>query len=76
MSVDRSPATHKGQNTADGAGVTVASRFDHTYCSQCGTDLGPGDEGVSSCCEHGCCPVEARGDTCECGRTPAEKGKR
>ncbi len=28
------------------------SRFPHTYCSQCGLDLGPGDAGVSSCADH------------------------
>lgn len=27
-------------------------RFAHTYCSQCGADLGPGDAGVSSCSDH------------------------
>lgn len=26
--------------------------FLHTYCSQCGHDLGPGDEGVSQCRDH------------------------
>ena len=26
--------------------------FLHTYCSQCGADLGPGDEGVSRCAGH------------------------
>ena len=28
------------------------SRFANTYCSQCGKDLGPGDEGVSHCSDH------------------------
>lgn len=27
-------------------------RFQHTYCSQCGRDCGPGDEGFSSCGNH------------------------
>lgn len=27
-------------------------RFPKTFCSQCGSDLGPGDSGVSSCREH------------------------
>lgn len=27
-------------------------RFDATYCSQCGCDLGPGDAGVSRCADH------------------------
>lgn len=44
------------------------SRFPTTYCSECGTDLGPGDAGVSSCCDHGACRVVARGDVCECDR--------
>jgi hypothetical protein len=28
------------------------SRFPQTQCSQCGCDLGPGDEGVSHCSGH------------------------
>lgn len=51
------------------------AKFEHTSCSQCGTDLGPGDHGVSSCCDHGRCQVEARGDECECDRTRADKCK-
>ena len=27
-------------------------RFAHTYCSQCGCELGPGDAGVSHCSDH------------------------
>jgi hypothetical protein len=27
-------------------------RFDMTYCSQCGSEQGPGDEGVSRCSDH------------------------
>ena len=27
-------------------------RFAATHCSQCGTDLGPGNSGVSSCSDH------------------------
>ena len=46
-------------------------RFDATYCSQCGANLGPGDHGVSSCCDHGKCRVIARGDACECDRKQA-----
>lgn len=29
-----------------------APRFEHTYCSQCGRDTGPGDAGHSSCPTH------------------------
>lgn len=28
------------------------TRFIHTYCSQCDKDLGPGEDGVSSCAGH------------------------
>lgn len=27
-------------------------RFSHTYCSQCGDEFGPGDEGYSHCADH------------------------
>ena len=27
-------------------------RFEHTYCSQCGRDLGPGNAGLSHCQDH------------------------
>ena len=27
-------------------------RFQETYCSQCGAELGPGDSGVSRCLDH------------------------
>ena len=30
----------------------VAPRFAMTYCSQCGNEQGPGDEGFSSCDDH------------------------
>ena len=37
------------------------SRFEQTYCSQCGKELGPGDAGVSHCSDHAtrldCLPV-------------------
>lgn len=36
------------------------SRFEHTYCSQCGGEFGPGDEGFSHCSDHArtdCIPV-------------------
>jgi hypothetical protein len=49
----------------------MSARFPQTSCSQCGTDLGPGDHGVSSCCGHGACRAKARGDTCECDRSDA-----
>jgi hypothetical protein len=49
----------------------MSARFEHTSCSQCGTDLGPGDAGVSSCCDHGACRVKARGAACECDRPDA-----
>lgn len=29
-----------------------APRFPMTYCSQCGSEQGPGDEGVSHCSDH------------------------
>ena len=32
--------------------VMFEPRFQHTYCSQCGRDCGPGDEGFSSCHSH------------------------
>ena len=32
--------------------ANLSPRFLATYCSQCGTDLGPGDSGVSSCAAH------------------------
>jgi hypothetical protein len=28
------------------------ARFEKTYCSQCGCEFGPGDEGFSSCSQH------------------------
>lgn len=28
-------------------------RFEHTYCSQCGREFGPGDHGYSHCHQHG-----------------------
>lgn len=27
-------------------------KFAHTYCSQCGADIGPGNAGVSDCRDH------------------------
>jgi len=27
-------------------------RFEQTYCSQCGNEFGPGDEGFSHCADH------------------------
>ena len=32
--------------------VMFEPRFQHTYCSQCGRDCGPGDDGVSGCAGH------------------------
>lgn len=32
-------------------------RFQETWCSQCGEDLGPGDSGVSHCHQHRAMPV-------------------
>lgn len=32
--------------------VMFEPRFQHTYCSQCGRDCGPGDDGVSGCADH------------------------
>ncbi|WP_321913527.1 hypothetical protein [Paraburkholderia sp. J11-2] len=32
--------------------VLAQPRFPQTYCSQCGRELGPGNEGVSSCGDH------------------------
>lgn len=26
--------------------------YEHTFCSQCGKDLGPGDNGLSHCSDH------------------------
>ena len=39
------------------------SRFPMTYCSQCGAEQGPGDEGVSSCGDHRV--TKAERDYCE-----------
>ncbi|NDV73006.1 hypothetical protein [Burkholderia cenocepacia] len=33
--------------------AAVAPRFAQTTCSSCGTELGPGNSGVSSCRDHG-----------------------
>ncbi len=44
-------------------------RFPKTYCSQCGAELGPGDAGVSCCCDHGACRIKAIGEVCECYRS-------
>lgn len=30
-----------------------APRFGHTYCSQCGGEFGPGNQGYSQCSDHG-----------------------
>lgn len=39
---------------ADGVGrIEVAPRFPMTYCSQCGGEFGPGNEGFSRCNQHG-----------------------
>ena len=32
--------------------AAVMHRFDMTYCSQCGAELGPGNAGVSGCNDH------------------------
>ena len=43
------------RSTADGThhcALATAPRFTNTYCSQCGSDLGPGDSGVSHCADH------------------------
>jgi hypothetical protein len=34
------------------ARLALPPRFAATHCSQCGTDLGPGNNGVSSCSDH------------------------
>jgi hypothetical protein len=31
---------------------TTAPKFEQTFCSQCGDELGPGDEGCSDCRDH------------------------
>ena len=31
---------------------TKSPRFDNTYCSQCGSEFGPGDHGYSHCNDH------------------------
>jgi hypothetical protein len=30
----------------------VKPKFDHTFCSQCGAEFGPGDNGFSHCSDH------------------------
>ena len=65
-------AMHK---VVDSVRMPMLSRFAATYCSQCGKNLGPGNEGASSCCDHGACQALARGDACECDRTATEKGR-
>lgn len=32
--------------------VPLSPRFGHVFCSQCGEDFGPGDEGYSHCVDH------------------------
>ena len=40
-----------------------APRFQMTYCSQCGSEQGPGDSGVSHCSDHLSKIVKPYGDT-------------
>lgn len=35
------------------------TRFQHTYCSQCGNDIGPGDDGVARCADHAAMQIQA-----------------
>ena len=46
---------HLGAAKASPEDVTkhlTEAKFEHTYCSQCGKDLGPGDHGCSHCSNH------------------------
>lgn len=45
----------------DGVKTSVAPRFDKTYCSQCGGEFGPGDQGYSHCEDHDPPPCETCG---------------
>ena len=42
-----------GAAPKDGVRVDDAPRFQKTYCSQCGGEFGPGNEGFSHCIDHG-----------------------
>ncbi len=48
MSLDYRPAFRRA--IADV--VRLTARFEMTYCSQCGNEQGPGDEGFSNCSDH------------------------
>jgi hypothetical protein len=39
---------------------TVKPKFDHTFCSQCGGEFGPGDNGFSHCSDHMKAPRQDR----------------
>lgn len=43
-----------------GVAACVAPRFDKTYCSQCGGEFGPGDQGYSHCKDHANRPAPVR----------------
>ncbi len=50
--VVRSPFTYKHVICPEGEGVKAIPRFPKTFCSQCGSEFGPGNEGFSSCSQH------------------------
>lgn len=41
----------------------MTPRFQHTYCAQCLTDIGPGDDGVARCADHSCPTIGAAAPT-------------
>lgn len=50
---DKPDARQHARDAAQDLPITMYEpRFQHTYCSQCGADCGPGDEGFSSCIDH------------------------
>lgn len=43
------------------------SKFEKTYCSQCGSEFGPGDSGYSHCSDHWSSGVRKAMAVFECG---------
>jgi hypothetical protein len=52
LSLDYRPEFRRAIANAFRAATIPEPRFPMTYCSQCGTDLGAGNAGVSHCSDH------------------------
>ena len=49
--------TPRTDTAVDGVALPDAPRFQKTYCSQCGGEFDPGNEGYSRCVDHQTNPI-------------------